>query len=138
MTTIENLWPEFPVDNLVKSPKSILEEQAIFLATNTKNLLTANINTHTNFDGRLEHTFEIVAPALNGYKYSLFTINQKDIFLYPCRLEGEGQYSINTEDDLIKKLKDIFNSAETQKIINSLMSQSKENAILPKSSGFSH
>ena len=128
-TTTQNLWPEFPFDNLIRSPKFILEEQANFLAKNTKNLLTANVKTHTGYDGRLEHIFEIIAPALDNYKYSLFTINQKDIFLYPCRLEGESAYSINTEEDLISKLKEIFSSAETQKIINSLMSQSKENEI---------
>ena len=127
MTTTENLWPEFIFHNLVKSPKTILVEQADFLAKNTKNLLTANIKTSTHNDGQFEHTFEIIAPALNSYKYSLFTVYQKDIFLYPCRFRGDAEFSIMTEDDLVLKLKDIFTSDGTKKIINSLISQSVEN-----------
>lgn len=128
MTTTDNLWPEFSLDEVVRSPKMILTEQAEFLAKGTKNLLNANIKVTAFSDNSIIYYFEIVAPNLNGYKYNLFTLYQQDIFFYPLTLSrNEERYLINNEADLLEALKSVFSADLTKRIINSLIAQSKEN-----------
>ena len=124
--TIENLWPDFTTDAVVRSPKTVLREQASFLGKRTKNILTGNIRTES-YQGRFSHNFQIVAPNLNNYTYTLFTIVEEDIFGFPCKFQDETFFSIKTEEELLERLKNIFSSDETKKVINSLMSQSIEN-----------
>lgn len=129
MTTTDNLWPKFSLDEVITSPKTILNEQAEFLAKGTKNLLTASIKIETFSDSSIVYFFEIVAPNLNNYKYTLFSLFQKDIFFYPCVLiRNAERYTINDENHLIVSLKEVFSSELTKKIINSLIAQSKESS----------
>ena len=124
--TIENLWPDFTTDEIVRSPKTVLREQASFLGKRTKNILTGNIRTES-YRNQFSHSFQIVAPNLNNYTYTLFTIVEEDIFGFPCKFQSESSFSIKTEEELLERLKNIFSSDETKKVINSLMSQSIEN-----------
>jgi hypothetical protein len=119
----EDLWPEFEAQK-IRSPKTVLVEQAAALANKTKNVLTADIIT-SNSDKRTTLIFRIVAPALNNYKYNLFTLMQHPIFLYPCDISSNvGSYNVLNEEGLVSVLKQIFNSPETIQTINSLYSQS--------------
>lgn len=125
MSAPENLWPEISVDEVLKNPKTILNEQAKFLAQVTKNLLSANVTT-SPYNAGFIHNFEIIAPNLNGYKYQLLNLLQTDIFFYPCRVNFNGaEYVIQDEETLITVLRDIFNNSETNKVIKSLIAQSK-------------
>ncbi len=123
----ENLWPDFSFEETVRGPKTILEEQAQFLAKGTKNVLTANVRTETTNNGEIRNIFQLIAPKIDGYKFTLFTIIQKNIHPFPCKVDGEKSYSIKNEETLIEKLKSIFSSPETKEIINILISQSKDN-----------
>jgi hypothetical protein len=125
---IENLWPDFTTDEIVRSPKIILREQASFLGKSTKNILTGNIRTES-WRNQFSHSFQIVAPNLNNYTYTLFTIVEEDIFGFPCKFQSESAFSIKNEEELLARLKEIFSSDDTKKIINSLMSQSIENNV---------
>ena len=132
MTTTGNLWPEFALDEVIRSPKMILNEQADFLAKGTKNLLTANIKSYVDNLGDLIHDFFIVVPNLNGYKYYLFSIAHDTVLLYPCFMketeeEGVEWQKVNDENELLDVLKQIFNSERTKMVIRSLVSQSREN-----------
>ncbi len=125
---IENLWPDFTTDEIVRNPKIILREQASFLGKSTKNILTGNIRTES-WRNQFSHSFQIVAPNLNNYTYTLFTIVEEDIFGFPCKFQSESSFSIKNEEELLARLKEIFSSDDTKKIINSLMSQSIENNV---------
>ena len=130
--TKETLWPEFSLDVSVRSPKTVLDEQAKFLANGTKNVLTAGIRTFTPNDGYQTYQFSIIAPSLSNFNYTLLRINQKSILEpYPCELISASIEELNdwtvilSEDELSKYLKLIFNHESTQKVINALISQSK-------------
>ena len=123
----ENLWPDFSFGETVRGPKNILEEQAQFLVKGTKNVLNANVRTETFDDGKIRIIFQLIAPKLDGYKYTLFTVTQKSIHPFPCKFDGEKSFSIKNKEDLVEKLKSIFNSKETRDIINILISQSVDN-----------
>ncbi len=124
----QNLWPDFLFDETVRSPKNILEEQAHFLAKMTKNVLTASVRTESIENGEIRNIFQIIAPKLDGYRYTLFTIVQKSINPFPCKIDGEKSYSIKNEESLVEKLKSILGSGETKRIISILISQSVENS----------
>ncbi len=130
--TTENLWPQFSLDELPRTPKTILNEQAEFFAYATKNLLTAKIKVRPSPSSldEIDYEFEIVAPNLGGYKYQLLKISQNTISMYPCRLEVEGNFNeIENEQELVEKLKEIFNSEKIKKVIKSLIAQSIEDVI---------
>ena len=66
--TKETLWPEFLFDVSERNPKTVLNEQAKFLADGTKNILTATVKTSmNNSNGSFIYNFSIVAPSLSNY-----------------------------------------------------------------------
>lgn len=130
MTATDNLWPEFSLDEVIRSPKTVLNEQAEFLANGTKNLLTANVNSYNNDFNEIAHDFIIIAPNLNGYRYKLFTLTHDSIMVYPCEIYEHnygGTLEIDNESQLLAALKVIFSNETTKKVIKSLISQSIEN-----------
>lgn len=131
--TTRNLWPEFQLENVLRTPKAILNEQAEFLAKGTKNLLNANIkiSASTIKPEEISYSFNIIAPNLGGYSYHLFRIVQNTISMYPCILYNNDYqtYEIMDETDFLEKLAEIFNSPQTQKVITSLISQSIDENI---------
>ena len=146
-----DLWPEDIGYSDMKSPLTILKEQASILGSKTKNLVNAEVRIADIMDIKLQnlnvkhsvedntkydfsYNFYITAPALNNYRYRLFTIFF-DIGLYPVNfmLDGEIQKQIcplkkptkaNSESEFMQILGHIFNSDRTRTIISSLISQS--------------
>jgi hypothetical protein len=121
-----NLWPDFEDVPKILSPRTILIEQANFLAEKTKNLLTAKVLQTNTGDGSVIHHFRIIAPLLKNYAYSLFMLSH-GIFYYPCNLKfSEQSLAIKNEDELRERLRFVFNHKTTIDIITSLLGQSKE------------
>jgi hypothetical protein len=135
----QNLWPaEFAVEK-VRSPKTILKEQAGYLMEMTRNVLSADVHTSNYKDTRI-HSFVVVAPALNNYRYTLFSVSHGGLF-YPSTIKfsedvdfndpgKESLYNgydciVDSEDELVTEMKKIFNTSHTVRIISSLISQSE-------------
>jgi len=122
----DDLWPSFEDIPKVTSPRTILAQQAEFLAQKTKNLLTGSISQGSTNNGKIFIAFFIVAPLIKNYSYRLLTIYH-DVFYYPSELKfNDGMRSISNEEDLRETLKEIFNQESTKRIITSLLGQSKE------------
>jgi hypothetical protein len=122
----KSLWPDFE-DNSIETPKNILEEQGKFLSEQTKNILEVEISSTPieGEDNKIVHHFDIVAPALNNYKYRLLSITHS-IEFYPLDVAYKGSYQrVLDEDQFVKKLSSIFNDESTIRIIKSLIAQSK-------------
>ncbi|MBC7407567.1 MAG: hypothetical protein H7339_04185 [Arcicella sp.] len=127
-TTTENLWPEFELEILTVSPKRILLEQASFLMQATKNILEADVTTFSHKGGEIDHNFFLIAPQLDGYRYSLLFVRQNGLIMYPSTLYFENQaFLIETEGILLQELRRIFSEQRTKNIISSLLAQSKDN-----------
>lgn len=122
MSEVVDLWPDFHLEK-VRSPKSILKEQADLLSQKTNNVLKGDIGSVSQ---QAETTvgFLITSPFLNNYKYQLFYVKFNPATLYPVFLEGYG--SCNDEGEFVLKVKEILSASSTIKIINSLYSQSLE------------
>jgi hypothetical protein len=77
-----DLWPEQLEDTEIRSPVSILREQATLLGSKTNNLVQADVEIGNTATGNFLYHFFIVAPTLNNYHYRLFSV-EHDIALYP-------------------------------------------------------
>lgn len=126
MTITNDLWPNFEDVPAIKSPRAIMLEQANFLSSKTKNLVTAEIRSLNTTDGRLGYRFKIIAPLLKDYSFALFSLYHGAMY-YPCDIKFKQlMWTIHSEDELINKLRYIFMDEETKKVISSLLGQSKE------------
>ena len=122
MNDVIDLWPEFTPET-VRSPKTILKEQADLLSHKTNNILKGEIGFVSAYD---ETTvgFSITSPYLNNYKYQLFYIKYNPAILYPVVIDGNTL--CEDETSFKENIKKILSDPQTIKIINSLYSQSLE------------
>ena len=145
MATNQNdLWPKIiPLESNLNPPVNILREQATLLKDKTNELLIAEVRTLSDGEAWMQasiaglvkglntpaigHSFFLVAPRLGDYKYLLFRVVQP-VEMYPLVIVdsplGES-IKIATEDEFLKKLSEVFASEKTQKVIQSLVSQSR-------------
>ena len=119
-----DLWPAIEGDP-VRTPLSILREQASLLGPKTQHLVEAEVSTTSNRDN-LVHEFYVVAPALDHYRYHLLTVAH-GIELYPLEMwppRGDPAEA-DDEDAFLKRLGSFLASEHTRNVVRSLYSQSQ-------------
>jgi hypothetical protein len=142
---MQDLWPDNIGEVKLRPPVTILREQAALLGQKTQNLVQAEIRVESG-DGFFRYIFNIVAPALDNYRYELFRAWHK-ITLYPVEvyveeeileeiesseagdLVGEEERTreliviADSEEQFVVALRAIFGAGKTVQIINALLSQ---------------
>lgn len=129
MSVRPSLWPDDIAVTDAIAPVVILKEQASLLGQRTQNLVEARVHPgQTHYEEYpFVYYFELVAPALDNYRYRLFGISHGVAF-YPVRIEFEGFDGYRdaiSENEFMSELADIFSSERTRRIISSLIAQSK-------------
>ena len=139
-----NLWPEDIAVTDRVPPVSILKEQAALLGQRTKNLVEGRVRSGSSVyvGSDFNYSFELVAPALDNYRYELLRISH-GVEFYPLRLFSDPRESlsmvkqlfdpdaqstgqtIENEGQFLKALEIIFSSEQTRKVIGSLIAQSR-------------
>lgn len=129
-----NLWPEDIAVSEVVAPVSILKDQASLLGERTKNLVEGRVTQRERFrKPDFVYDFYIVAPALNNYRYRLFSISH-DVEFYPLAIDESGVFDADgrdfevqasNEEEFLEALATIFSSERTKGIISSLIAQSR-------------
>ena len=124
---MDNLWPKIETSSL-KTPVTILKEQASLLGANTQNLITAEVSALKIYDTKItgettpisevlnqmnsvvfgaksfhpsaifRFAFHLVAPALNHYRYQLFFIGY-GIDFYPVFFRLDSDIQKELMDD---------------------------------------
>ncbi len=122
-----DLWPDDIGHSKLIAPVAILRRQASLLGEKTKNIVKGDVTSH--FDqqrGAFSYSFLLVAPALDNYRYKLFSIYHKVLF-YPLELypEIDPDKTIENQDELLEALKKEFNSEKTRGVIQSMIAQSE-------------
>ena len=126
---IDNLWGDLPDSKRVRTPKTILKGQADYLEKLTGGMLKGSIRRagavedSSNFAYRME----IVSEAIENYAYALLRI-EYPATLYPLEVNdypNEASYQINSEDEFVSALKEIFSSKSVKKAIAGLLSISE-------------
>ena len=139
---------------MTTQPLALLEEQGVFLARKTRQLVTGELEQWSADD--TYYSFYLVAPALNNYHYGLLWLSHT-VESYPLTIhiesaialeiaasgliqcDAEGRYNgrtwevmaerglvitCNDESFFVAILQAIFRSQRSLQIINSLMAQS--------------
>jgi hypothetical protein len=131
----QNLWPDFLTED-TKTPRAILQEQAAYLAKRTNNALLGEVWQLKNSQNEnLVYSFNIVAPALQNYRYQLLTVSYT-MPGYPVSLgiswiDEEDSYLIGYYEDIqneevfIKSIEEVFKNHKTQKVISALLAESR-------------
>src|ERR1044071_5642497 len=85
---IDDLWPNDIAPTMEQVPPvTILKQQAALLGRNMKNVIEGEVETDTaDFQRFLRHTFYLVAPALNFYRYPLLTVEHDVTKMYPAEV----------------------------------------------------
>ena len=126
--SIPNLWPTDLAPTVERTPLAILKEQAAQLGARTKNLLEGRVTTRVYAQGEdrlFQHTFSVVAPALDGYTYRLLEVKH-GLDPYPVTVGVSPTYveeELASEAEFIEYLRRVFASDETRRIIGSLLAQ---------------
>jgi len=119
MAAHADLWGEIE-PSAVRTPVSILKEQASFLGKKTKHVVEAEVETRT-LAGSFYHAFRLVVPALDNYSYNLFEISH-EVNPYPVST-GYGAATLANEEAFVNWLAQKLSSSETKRIIGNLLAQ---------------
>ena len=118
-----SFWQNIP-QNIpkVKTPSSVLREQAGMLEKMTQGLLTGVVTTRTNSDGELVHSLYIQAPLLADYSYLLLSVVHSSP-IFPLRLEFHGRKipSIKSMEEFERALKGVLKNPVTIQVIEELL-----------------
>jgi hypothetical protein len=109
MPSKKNLWGELPNPETIRTPYTLLKEQASILTEITNSLLIGEV-IHNQKDKFFVIILRIKAPSLNNYTYSVLEA-QYSIKLYPVFVK-------NLASDSFKKLENL----EANKLRLGLMS----------------
>ena len=122
-----NLWGSFEDLPTLDTPLSILKDQANHLAMATSGILIGEVDSLSLGAARFTYELDIVAPALNGYRYTAVRISH-DIELYPVKVDSPGLEDVvicEDEEVFAMILHECFTSPKIRKVIASLLAQSK-------------
>ena len=130
---VESFWAIPDVTDL-RTPLSILREQAAALTDQTKGTLVGLVGTENWDDGNIKIKLDISVPALNDYRYRILSYDQPLLELYPGRLYpspepnvGEGSYKpIGDEAAFVSSVKAILSSERVKRSLAALLAQAKE------------
>ena len=106
-----------------RTPVAILREQASLLSAKTGNLLEGQVKTTVRGAG-LDHSFRLIAPALDGYNYELFTVSHEVSSVYP--LCDPNEYDVpyfENEVEFTAWLREKLSSPETKRVLSTLLAQ---------------
>jgi hypothetical protein len=118
MATQTDLWGDIqPL--AVRTPVSILRQQAALLGNKTQNMVEAKVRSVVEA-GEFYHSFNLVVPSLDSYTYRLFAVHHGPE-LYPVTF-SRGE-ELRTEEEFVEWLRKRLSSDETRKIVGSLLAQ---------------
>lgn len=138
---MSSLWPDQLKKVTLKAPVTILREQASILGQKTKNIVEGRVyqpESSFSYNDAFEYDFVVLAPALQNYRYRLFTIIH-NTNLYPVSFDldkdieqellhngkSEAELTAQSEEELTSILRGIFGSEKTLHVIGSMLAQSE-------------
>jgi hypothetical protein len=133
---INDLWGTLPAMEEIRTPYTVLLEQALLLEEKTDGLLIGRVERYLPPDdpsvpqpeGELE--LLIVAPELDDYSYVVLSITYPVATLYPVTVEYDNKDDksiiCHSEKELLPALKKILSSEKTRRVIANLLAQISE------------
>ena len=128
--TSDNLWGDLPEVEDLRTPASILKEQATRLTEMTAGALRGKTTYLQLAGGKFNLELRIVAQPLQGYEYTVAKITHP-IEQYPLTitadLGGERVWraSCTDEAEFVAALREVLTADKTRAVIASLLAQIK-------------
>lgn len=135
-----DLWGNLDLSNENKNdPFEILNKQVDIFEKKVKSVLFAKLVKQNISNGNSEYdlatNFQIVAPTLDHYAYTLFTLYCKIEVEYPLKIEVnfvinsndstvESEYKCNNQQEFIDALSNILQSDDAKRIVKNLYNKS--------------
>jgi len=129
MNSQKSLWGDLSQPEIVRTPFTILKEQAAILSKATNGLLVGDV-ARSQSPGQQNVlsilVLRVIAPSLDDYRYSILEVCH-DITLYPLELRdfsGNETYSkqCDSEEAFEQALGEILSSPPVRKVISALLS----------------
>lgn len=123
--TSENLWGELPNVAGLRTPLTILREQASHLAKISRGLLEAEVEVRNLANQTTVLTLRVIAPTLDSYSVTLAQIDH-GLGFYPLVLQNSQShqvFEVAGEARFKQVLKAVLSSAEVQAVLRALLAQ---------------
>ena len=126
---LKNLWGGLStLSPTILTPTEILKKQAALLSDMTNGILQADVTvTVSTFTGEFTLEMDIVAPAIDNYRYSVLRASH-GIELFPVKVSPAWDSievtECNDEAEFEAALEQILSSEKITRIINLLRAQS--------------
>ena len=129
MTYPKNLWGDLPRVDQLRTPLSILKEQAATLGDLTDGLLVGEIE-RSQFKQDFQVVLAIKAPLLNDYRYEVAEARYLATSLYPAHIKNlaarTSEAKCASEEEFELALGAILSSEEVRNAIIALLIQIRE------------
>lgn len=122
----KNLWGNLQLDEPIRTPTTLLKEQASALNALTKGILYGDVSVEAS-GSWFFITMSIVAPAIDNYKFDVLQLSHK-VEIYPvtvAQLDPRKEMECQNEEELTAVLSSILGSERVGRVIRSLVAQSK-------------
>lgn len=150
---MDSFWGKINIEK-INTPKSILEEQAVYLKEETNKYIYADLERNymleKKMEGWLSHDFLIKGKYMDDFSYKLLSICHP-IDLYPVHiivdqktytetaeklngytiLGNSDTFNVNNEEEYILVLKMIFTSKRCKNLITGIISLSSKEYDFP-------
>lgn len=124
---MKNLWGELKLDEPLRTPITILKEQASVLANLTQGVLSGDLRISQSAK-EIYIQMYIVAPAIDSYHFTVLDVRHGVADLYPLRVQEDGSdkwIRCESEEEFLETLAQILSSERIGRVIRSLVAQSK-------------
>jgi hypothetical protein len=130
MNRNKDLWGEIPSHETIRTPYTILKEQASLLTQKTNGLLIGEVSRDQKYNvskqREIQVTLLIKAPSLNNYTYWVLEV-EHPIQLYPLSVQDlagtNPLLDCSSEEEFEQALGNILSSQEIKRVISALLAE---------------
>jgi hypothetical protein len=133
----DDLWGDLPVPDKLVKPGRILQEQASLLSLKTNNVVEGEVRTFSPGGGNIGHDLYVKCAILDNYQVHVLRMSHNLLLIYPLSVINAmtaKNYSVSSEEELRKVLKDVFGSPDLRRIIAALLRETSETSETPRTS----
>lgn len=121
----KSLWGDLSSIAIMRTPKTILEEQAALLSEATGGMLVGTVKELASGGPNFCYTLMVVVPALNNYTYQILQIVHP-LEMYPLNLSAarpQVNQPVKDQEALESAIEKVLTSAELRAVLSALKSQ---------------
>lgn len=120
----KSFWVDLKNVELVRTPRTILREQAKYLTEGTDSLLIGCVDDLT-IGSTFRYSLDVRVPSLNNYETTILSVNHS-LDLYPVHLTAMRPHtdvSCANQEELERAIESVLSSTEVKVMISRLISQ---------------